>query len=162
MCKGRLQINKTRCRCVSGSPARSSKYSAVWSGGQGRPPLRLIRSEMPRISYVKYSTGTNLTIRGIYRALRKPDSTVARRAFLDRRCNDNTHNRTTRLFARQRYFASPALFSPPSFLLREKRWCPRSDSCGRAMTATLWCNRRSVPRLRRGGRTAPARGVQHP
>ena len=26
----------------------------------------------------------------VFRALRKPDSTVARRAFLDRRCNDNT------------------------------------------------------------------------
>ena len=49
-----------------------------------------VRSETCRILYVKYSTGTNLAIRDIYRALRKPDSSVARRAFLDRRCNDNT------------------------------------------------------------------------
>ena len=48
-------------------------------GGQGRPPLRFIRLKMSRISYVKYSTGANGTIRKIYRAVRKPDLAVARK-----------------------------------------------------------------------------------
>ena len=38
-----------------------------------------VRAEMLRLPYVKYSTGANLTTRVIYRALRKPDSTVARK-----------------------------------------------------------------------------------
>ena len=45
---------------------------------------------LSRLPYVKYSTGANGTIRMIHRALRKPDLTVARRAFLDLKCNDNT------------------------------------------------------------------------
>ena len=39
-------------------------------------PYRM--SEVSRLPYVKYSTGANGTIRIIYRALRKPDFTVAR------------------------------------------------------------------------------------
>ena len=45
---------------------------------------------LSRLPYVKYSTGANITTCVVCRALRKPDLTVARRAFLDRRCNDNT------------------------------------------------------------------------
>ena len=41
-----------------------------------RNTLRLFR-----FSYVKYSTGTNKTTHTVYRALRKPDQTAARRAF---------------------------------------------------------------------------------
>ena len=41
-----------------------------------RNTLRLFR-----LPYVKYSTGANVATRFIYRAMRKPDSTVARRAF---------------------------------------------------------------------------------
>ena len=70
---------------------------------------------LSRLPYVKYSTGANVTIRTVYRALRKPDSTTARRAFLDHRCNDNTHNGTTRLFARQRYFVFQRPFLPYLF-----------------------------------------------
>ena len=36
---------------------------------------------LSRLPYVKYSTGTNITTCTICRAMRKPDSTVARRAF---------------------------------------------------------------------------------
>ena len=41
-----------------------------------RNTLRLFR-----LPYVKYSTGANIATCAMYRALRKPDSTVARRAF---------------------------------------------------------------------------------
>ena len=51
------------------------------AGGQGRPPLRFIKLKMFRISYVKYSTGAHVATRIVYRALKKPNSTVARRAF---------------------------------------------------------------------------------
>ena len=153
---------------------------AARSGGQSRPPLRSIlkanssgsmwastptkslRSEMPRIPYVKYSTGANIAIRKNHRALRKPDSTVARRAFLDRRCNDNTQNVTTRFSARKRYFASPAplfciLFSGKT----EKSMPAERQLWSRNYNGTA-VNTKNIPRLRRGGRTAPARGVPHP
>ena len=77
---------------------------AYWIARRGsRNTLRL-----SRLPYVKYSTGAHGTTRKTYRALRKPDPTVARRAFLDHRWNDNTHNETNCFSARQRYFASPA------------------------------------------------------
>ena len=53
--------------------------------------------------------------------MRKPDSTVARRAFLDRRCNDNTHNGTNCFSARKRYFRVQRLFFAYFFLARQKR-----------------------------------------
>ena len=141
-----------------------------------RNTLRLFR-----LSYVKYSTGANIAAHTLYRALRKPNSTVARRAFLDRWCNDNTKNVTTCFSARKRYFRVLRLFFAYFFLERQKcsqtanqrsvcclertssemdETCrlrrgegygacederPRSDSCGRAMTAALRCNRRSAP-----------------
>ena len=76
-------------------------YSVVRRGS--RNTLRLFR-----LPYVKYSTGANGTIRMIHRAMRKPDLTVARRAFFDGRGNENTHNKTTRFFARKRYRTRPA------------------------------------------------------
>ena len=42
----------------------------------------LVKRTAFRLPYVKYSTGANITTCMIYRAVRKPDSTVARRAFL--------------------------------------------------------------------------------
>ena len=50
---------------------------ANWIARRGsRNTLRLFR-----LPYVKYSTGANGAIRKIYRAVRKPNLTVARRAF---------------------------------------------------------------------------------
>ena len=46
------------------------------------------------------------------------------------RHNENTHNGTTRLFARKRYFRVLRLFFAYFFLARQKKVCPRSDSCG--------------------------------
>ena len=37
-----------------------------------------VRSDTSRLPYVKYSTGANVTTRTLYRAMQKPDSTVAR------------------------------------------------------------------------------------
>ena len=87
--------------CFTSTKRDADAYQA--DRRDSRNTLRLFR-----FPYVKYSTGANLTIRIMYRALRKPDSTVARRAFLDRRCYDNTHNVAKCFSARQRYFASPA------------------------------------------------------
>ena len=53
------------------------------------------------------------------------------------------------------------LFFAYFFLARQKKVCPRSDSCGRAMITALRCNRRSVPRLRRG-RLRAGRAPLHP
>ena len=49
--------------------------------GMSAPTNRLIL-DTSRIPYVKYSTGANETTCTAYRALEKPDSTAARRAFL--------------------------------------------------------------------------------
>ena len=49
----------------------------IWTDWRGsRNTLRL-----SRLPYVKYSTGADMATRAFYRAVRKPDSTVARRAF---------------------------------------------------------------------------------
>ena len=45
-------------------------------------PTSLLILETLRISYVKYSTGANEATRIVYRALGKPDSMAAQRAFL--------------------------------------------------------------------------------
>ena len=128
---------------VVGADAHISPFSsgAMWAS----TPTSLIRSKSP----------ANF-IRQIFNGRRQNDShdeSCAQETRFDGRpsgrsdygkWNDNTHNGTTCFSARQRYFASQALFSPPSFLLREKRWCrrrhPASSGCG-------------LPRLRRGGRT---------
>ena len=44
-----------------------------------------------RLPYVKYSTGANKTTHTAYRALGKPDSTAARRAFLAERAIGEWH-----------------------------------------------------------------------
>ena len=110
-----------------------------------RNTLRLFR-----LPYVKYSTGANRATRIFYRAMRKPDLTVARRAFGLRKAEQKTHNGTTRLSARKRYFRVLRLFFAYFFLARQKKVCPRSDSCGRAINAALRCNRRGLPCLRHG------------
>ena len=112
-----------------------------------RPYIRLDKS---RISYVKYSTGANVTTYIVRRAMRKPDSTVARRAFLDRRCYDNTHNVAKCFFARKRYFASPStLFSTIFSLAREKMVPPEAQLRCRRKNGTS-VNTKNVPRLRCG------------
>ena len=98
------------------APARGC--GSMWAS----TPTRLIRSDTFRISYVKYSTGAHVTIRTAYRALRKPDLTVARRAFLDHRCNEKTHNETKCFFARKRYFASCASFLHTFFWQDRKKY----------------------------------------
>ena len=109
----------------------------LWRGRADRVVRPYRMSEAPRLPYVKYSTGTNITTYTIYRAVRKPDWTVARRAFLDRKCNGNTRNGTTRLFARKRYFRVQRLFFAYFFLARQKKVCPRSDSYSVAVKRNL-------------------------
>ena len=129
VCAKLFQISKNAMQVRIGIDRRGSRNT-----------LRLFR-----ISYVKYSTGANITIRTIYRALRKPDSTVAQRAFLDCRCNDNTQNGTTCFSARQRYFASPStLFSTIFSLAREKMVPPEAQLQRRCKNGTSGASGKEV------------------
>ena len=124
--------------------------SALCAAGRcGHRPLRASKYRKAfRISYVKYSTGANVATHIIFRALRKPDSTVARRAFLDRRCNEKTHNETKCFFARKRYRTRLAplfciLFSgkteksmPPEAQLRCRRNYGTSGESGKEFRAS--------------------------
>ena len=89
-------ISSQKLRIVAMSRRRADRvvrpYALTKDAGRcGHRPLRAAQSrKVFRISYVKYSTGAHVTKRITYCAMRKPDSTVARRAFLDRLCNDNT------------------------------------------------------------------------
>ena len=74
LCKANFKPSKNAMQMRIGIDRRGSRNT-----------LRLFR-----LPYVKYSTGANITTRVVCRALRKPDLTVARGAFLDHRCNDNT------------------------------------------------------------------------
>ena len=94
---------------------------------------------LSRLPYVKYLPRRDIPVYKIGRA--------ARRAFLDRRCNDNTRNETKCFFARKRYFRVLRLFFAYFFLARQKKVCPRSDSYSVAVKTALRCNRRSVPRV---------------
>ena len=80
----------------------------IWIARRGsRNTLRLFR-----LPYVKYSTGANIATCIFYRAMRKPDSTVARRAFGLRK-EERQHVKRNDSF-----FCASALFRVPcaSFL----------------------------------------------
>ena len=83
------------------------------------------------------------------RAMRKPDSTVARRAFLDCRCNDNTQCVTTRFSARKRYFASCASFLHTFFWKDRKKYARGATVAVLPHKAALRCNRRKASRILR-------------
>ena len=83
-----FQIVQTRDGCVFDRPAWQSKYSAIVSNVPCvEVRLCAIRDAALagrtafRLPYVKYSTGADRTTCMAYRALGKPDSTAARRAF---------------------------------------------------------------------------------
>ena len=71
-------------------------------------PTALHRTDIVRISYVKYSTGANRMICMTYRALRKPGQTAARRAFLTGRAIGEWHAETKCLFCASALFRTPA------------------------------------------------------
>ena len=85
-------------------------------------PTFLNRTNTVRIPYVKYLPRCDIPVYKIGRA--------ARRAFLDHRCNDNTHNVTKCFSARKRYFRVLRLFFAYFFLARQKIVCRRRHSCG--------------------------------
>ena len=93
-------------------------------------PTNLLVLEMPRLPYVKYSTGANETTRTAYRALGKPDWTAARRAFLAGRTIGEWYAETKCFFRRVSAIPrSRRLFSPYSFLARQKRMgCRRHNA----------------------------------
>ena len=59
-------------------------------------PTPLNRTGFVRLPYVKYSTGADRTTRTACRALGKPDSTTARRAFLAGSAIGEWHSRGQR------------------------------------------------------------------
>ncbi len=77
-------------------------------------PTNLLVLEMPRLPYVKYSTGANETTRTAYRALGKPDWTAARSAFLAERTISEWHAEAKCFFRRVSAIPRPPapLFSP--------------------------------------------------
>ena len=76
-----------------------------------------------RLPYVKYSTGANEAICTAYRALGKPDSTAARRAFLAGRIIGEWHAESKCLFRRVSAISfSSASFLPILFWQDRKEW----------------------------------------
>jgi len=87
--------------CFRLSKRATDAFLLSWRGS--RNTLRLFR-----LPYVKYSTGANKAICTAYRALGKPDSTAARRAFLAGRIIGEWHAESKCLFRREALFRSPA------------------------------------------------------
>ena len=121
----------------------------------------LARRTAYRLPYVKYSTGANRTIRTVCRALGKPDSTAARRAFLFAQTNDEWQAELIRFYGASALFRVQRLFSPHSFLARQKRMGRRRHTApfrrrkdmargaAAAVPQTAPCLRRVQMRLRR-------------
>ena len=107
-------------------------------------PTSLLMSETLRLPYVKYSTGANETTCTAYRALGKPDSTAARRAFLEGRAIGEWHAESKCLFC------ASALFRPQRSFLPYLFCQDRKDMARGAADAAS----QIAPRLRRI-RTAP-------
>ena len=125
-----FQIVQTRDGCVFDRPAWQSKYSAIVSNVPCvEVRLCAIRDAALagrtafRLPYVKYSTGANRMICMTYRALRKPDQTAARRAFLTGRAIGEWHTETKCLFRRVSAISfSSASFLPILFWQDRKEW----------------------------------------
>ena len=84
-------------------------------------PTTLNRTNIVRISYVKYSTGANRMICMTYRALRKPDQTAARRAFLADRAIGEWYAESKCLFCASALFRVPASLFAYFFLTSQKK-----------------------------------------
>ena len=120
-------VGEILCACF-GCPLHGKSLRAIRRAAlAGRTAFRL--------SYVKYSTGANRTTCTAYRALGKPDSTAARRAFLAGRIIGEWHAESKCLFRREALFRSPAslfciLFSdkPEKSMPPEARSLPRKES----------------------------------
>ena len=85
-CKNSTAVQSQKCRALARSGGQHPQgVCRIRSAPSAQRADRVVRpyarSETPRISYVKYSTGANLATCTVFRAMRKPDSTVARRAF---------------------------------------------------------------------------------
>ena len=92
LCGIYFRIYKTRCRCVLDRPARLSKYSASVS-----------------TSIRQIFNGRKKAICTAYRALGKPDSTAARRAFLAGRIISEWHAETKCFFRRVSAISYPSV-----------------------------------------------------
>ena len=133
-CKNGTAVQSQKC---SAPPARradstrkgcAASVARLWRGRADRAVRPYIRSEMYRISYVKYSTGANVTTRTLYRAMQKPDSTVARKGV--RTTESVTEIRTTERYAFSRVSAisfSSVLFFHIFSRKREKIWSPKAQ-----------------------------------
>ena len=120
--------------------------------GASAPTSRLV-SETLRISYVKYSTGANETTCTAYRALGKPDSTAARRAFLAGCIIVEWHAEAKCFFRRVSAISRlQRLFFAYFFLTSQKKVCPRSESCAirrrHDMACGTLCRQRTLSPVR--------------
>ena len=79
LCRGRCPHRPVRICCFTVMLGEFVIFiGPMWASA----PTTLHRTDIVRIPYVKYSTGANKATRTAYRALGKPNSKAARRAFL--------------------------------------------------------------------------------
>ena len=105
VCRGRCPHRPVRICCFTVMFGEFVIFiGPMWASA----PTSLRKSHTLRIPYVKYSTGANKAICTAYRALGKPDSTAARRAFLAGRIIGEWHAESKCLFRREALFRSPA------------------------------------------------------
>ena len=115
---------------------RITTYSAgsMWAS----TPTTINRTSVVRIPYVKYSTGANKATCFVYRALGKPDWAAAQRAFLTGRAIGEWYAESKCLFRRVSAISRlQRLFSPHSFLARQKRMGRRRHALCRAKKKRL-------------------------
>ena len=117
-------------------------------------PTNLLVLEMPRLPYVKYSTGANETTRTAYRALGKPDWTAARRAFLAERTISEWHAEAKCFFRRVSAIPRPAPLFSPFFSGKTEKNGPSETHC--AIPAQLKHAAGGVPRCSGTEKNGPA------
>ena len=105
VCRGRCPHRPVRICCFT---VMFGKFVIFIGPMWASAPTSLRKSHTLRIPYVKYSTGANEATRTVYRAIGKPDSTAAQRAFGRWKRNDSMHNETTSFSGASALFRSPA------------------------------------------------------
>ena len=103
------------------------------------------RTDVVRIPYVKYSTGANKATRTAHRAIGKPDSTVARRAFLTGRAIGEWHAESKSFLRDSAISRLQRLFFAYFFLTSQKKVCPRSDIAPPAHTKRAIRRKKTPP-----------------
>ena len=127
------------------------------AGRCGHRPLRASKYRKAfRISYVKYSTGANITTNTAYPAMRKPDSAVARKGVRTTERGTTTRKTERIVFLRVSAISfSSVLFFHIFSRKREKIWSPKAQLQRRCKNSTSGASGKEF-------RACGAAGGQHP